>query len=1156
MRFENSRTMIRRNEISLPALRGGWQERVISRGQFSVRRLARVLFLTLAIFCLPVCATEQPSKPLLLRSPTISRKQIAFSYAGYIWTTDRDGNNLRRLTNEGHEERPFFSPDGSLIAYTGCYEGTRSVFLISAAGGTPRRLTYHPGDIDAAGWTPSGHDVLFTSTRLGYAPRVDENTQLFTVPVTGGFATAVPLKRSSEGSYSPDGARIAYVPNVQWTAVPEGDWRTSMMDTWKHYRGGQTKPIWIARLSDSSVIDKIPRENSNDFNPMWVGNKVYFLSDRNGPVNLFSYDLTSKQVTQIIYESDGWDIKSASASADAIVYEQMGSLHVLDLKSGKARFLDIRPDFVSPATQPHLLKIPPQQISEAALSPNGTQVAFGARGEILTLSIETGSSRDLTKTTAAVERGPAWSPDGASIAYLSDASGDYALHVRNPDGSGEVRQFTLGSPPSYYYSLRWSPDSTKIGYTDKKLNYWYLDLKEKTSVLVATDNFVPQKDPLQFAWSPDSRWIAYTKQLPSHVHAVYLYSLDRKKSFQITDGMSDVLHVAFDRSGRYLYFTASTDIFSVSEDWSNIRRPVERHVYAVTLRNSDPPPMESTLRPRQQDNGNAPNSFVETELRIDIEGIGRRITALTTSPGNYVNLHAGAPGTILLVEAPKSASSNQVVEPEDKKLKLVSLDVISQKSTEIVDSATLFSFSDDGSKALFSRQNQWFVVGTTHSQPDTYAHGENKELKLDSLQVYIDPRAEWRHMFEQILRNESEFFYDPGLHGLDLTSLRDRYEPFLDNLSNREELNYLLEDMLGEMACGHMFLRSGRYPEPTAVKTGLLGADYIIKNNRYQISRIYEGDPWNPSAHAPLALPGLNVKAGDYVLAVNGRNVSPPTDIYSFFEETAGKTISLRIGPNPDGTSAREITVAPIDDETLLRNHAWIEANRHKVDELSGGRIAYVYLSDVTSVGYEEFNRYYFAQSDKEAVIIDDRFNHGGWVAEYIVNYLSRPLMGYWHQRDRNDLTIPLEGIFGPKVMLINEMAGSGGDMLPWFFRRLGLGPLIGKRTWGGLVSTSFGPDDLLDGTNVSTPNQAFYNPDGAWDIENHGVAPDIDVNDSSKVGDDPQLEKAVSVALDLLQKTRHPTPHGHPAFPNYHQSDSLGSLASPRRDVTASRQN
>lgn len=1111
------------------------------------RRLGRMLFV-LSFPCATLLASEKSPSPLLLHSPSVSNSLVAFSYAGCIWTARRDGTQLRHLTNGGHEYRPFFSPDGSLIAYTGNYGGTRNIYVISKEGGTPRQLTFHPGDIDAAGWTPDGKEVLFTSSRSGFAPKVDENTQLFTVPVAGGFATPVPLKRVSEGSYSPDKTLIAYVPNVRWGYVPYVEWRDSMMDTWKHYRGGQTTPIFIAKLSDATVIDSIPRDNSNDFDPMWVGDTVYFLSDRNGPVSLFGYDLATRRVREVI-RSNGGDIKSAAADSDAIVYEQLGSIHIFDLRSGTDAPVDVRPNFLPSEALPHLENIKPQQISAAKLDRTGNKVIFGARGEIFTSTLSGDSAiSDITNTSDAVEREPTWSPDGRSIAYLSDASGEYMLHLRNAEGYGTVRQISLGTPSTYYYSLAWSPDSSKLGYIDKKLNYWYMDLKTHAAVRIDTDIFPPQLIPMQFSWSPDSRWVAYTKQLPSHVHAVYLYSLDRKKNYQITDGMSDVAHVDFDKSGRYLYFTASTDLFSASNDWSNVRRPVERNVYKVIL-NHKP----SRLRSIGIDDSPTQGLDDGVSTDMDLDGITHRIIPLRAPSGNYVDLRPGEPGVLFLAEAPLTASSSMVSESGDGALKIHRIDLKLERSEEIPDKVTKFDVSFDGTKILYASGDRWFIKAV--SRKALISENPSLEIKLDSMRAYVDPRAEWRHIFEQVLRNERDFFLDPELHGINLSLIRKKYEAFSPNISSREELTFILEDMLGEFATGHMFIRIGTAPEPLATKIGLLGADYSIVNDRYKITKIYGSDTWNPTLRGPLDSPGVYVETGEYILGIDGRDIRPPADIYSFFVGTAGKPVRIKVGPNADGTGSREIAVTPIDNELNLRNFAWVESNRRKVKELSDDRVAYIYLPDTASSGYAEFNRYYFAQSDKDAVIIDDRFNHGGGLAEYFIDYLRRPLFGYWHTRDTQDFKVPLEGIFGPKVMLVNEMSGSGGEMLPWLFQKLGVGPLIGKRTWGGLVTSGMFPDDLLDGTLVMTPNQALYNLQGEWEIENQGIRPDIEISDSLKMEEDPQLLKAVEVVTSLLKRNPPPTVQ-RPPFPNYHANDGPAESTSGGKRAASGREN
>ncbi|HTT32474.1 MAG TPA: PDZ domain-containing protein [Methylomirabilota bacterium] len=1113
-----------------------------------LRKVSELLNLSVRLALLIGCAfyvtgeaRAQAQKPLLRRDPSISKTQIAFSYAGNIWIANRDGGNLRRLTSGGHEGKPMFSPDGSLIAFTGNYDGTRGAYVVPTSGGEPRRLTYHPADDDVAGWTPDGKRIVFGSRRTAFADGV---VQLFTVPLEGGFAMQVPLARAAEACFSPDGARIAYVPIAQWQKA------------WKRYRGGQTKPIWIASLSDSNIQAKIPRENSNDFNPMWVGDTIYFLSDRNGPVTLFAYDVKSQQVKQLV-KNDGFDIKSASATSDAIVYEQFGSLHLFDLSSGNDRALDIRPVADLPEVRPHFQKIEPRRIRSADISPTGARAVFGVRGEILSVPAEKGDIRNLTNTVDVVERDPAWSPDGKSIAYLSDESGEYALHIRDQSGLGEVTKINLGTQPTFYYSPTWSPDSRKIGYTDKRLNYWYVDLEKKTPVHIDSDMYTDPGHRLQLAWSPDSKWIAYTKQLRSHLHAVFVYSLDQIKSYQVTDGMSDALFVAWDKEGKYLYFTASTDA-ALNNGWldmTSLQRPITRSVYVAVLKKDVPSPLapESDEEKAKEAEKSDKDKMADADknkdkdkakeekpikVEIDFDGISQRILALPIPARNYYGLAAGKPGVLFLGEGP----TLDPIEFEDggPTTKIYRFEFKTRKAEQILDGVTSFDLSFNGEKMLYAKQNQWFITPAEKPTEGPPQPGQGGPLKLDSMEVYVDPRAEWKHMYQQVWRDERDFLYDPGLHGLKLDEIKKKYEPFLDNIATRDDLNYLFIEMLGNITIGHMFVGGGDMPEPKRVKTGLLGADYSAENGRYRFARIYNGENWNPKLRAPLTQPGVNVQVGEYLLAVNGRDVRPPADVYSFFEETAGKQVVLKVGAKPDGSGARDVTVVPVDDESALRNYAWIEGNRRKVDELTGGRVAYVYLPDTYAGGFTNFNRYYFAQVGKDAAIIDERYNGGGDIADYVIDYLRRPLLSYWNMREGKDITTPIEAIFGPKVMVINEMAGSGGDALPWMFRKTGIGPLIGERTWGGLVGHYTNPGDLLDGGFTGTPDLAFYNPNGTWDVENHGVPPDVEVQYDPKAareGHDSQLEKAVEMVMDLLKKNP-PLPElHHPPYPNYQKS-------------------
>jgi tricorn protease len=1075
---------------------------------------------------------------------------VAFSYAGHIWIADRDGRHPRRLTSGGHEGKPVFSRDGSLVAFVGDYDGTRAVYVVPAGGGEPRQLTYHPADLgmfsipDAIAWTPDGKRILFNSRRASFHghPGQSFTAQLFTVPVEGGPVTALPLARAAQGSLSGDGGRIAYVPNIQ------------RQREWKRYRGGETTPIWITNLADSGVEAKIPRGDSNDFNPMWLGDTIYFLSDRNGPVSLFAYDLKSQQVRQVVH-NDGLDIESAAASSDAIAYEQFGSLHVLDLKSGRDQTLDIRPTADFAEVRPRFKKIELPQIRFADLSPTGARVVLGARGEILTVPAEKGDIRNVTHTPDVAERDPAWSPDGHSIAYFSDESGEYALHIGDQRGRSGVKRIDLGRPPAFFYSPGWSPDSKKIAYSDQRLNYWYVDLAKQTPVRVDADLYAGPTHSRRLAWSPDSRWIAYTKQLPSHLHAVFVYSLEHARSYQLTDGRSDALGVAFDKNGQYLYFTASTDVALTTAwlDMSGLQRPVTRGVYIVVLKRDAPSP----LAPQSdEENANEPKKTVKGEAKdanaprveIDFEGISQRILALPIPARNYYDLMAGRPGTLFLVAGPQL----DPLRPAGflgMTTQVHRFSLETRKTEQILDDVFAFSrglafapsfrLSFDGQKMLYARRNQWFMASADSPATELTRADGGTHLDLEALQVYVDPRAEWKHMYAQVWRGERDFFYDPGLHGLDLETVRKRYEPYLENISTREDLNYLFSEMLANLTSGHVAALGGDGPELRRVKTGLLGTDFSVENGRYRFQRVYMSDPWQPESPAPLTRPGVSVQAGEYLLAVNGREVRPTADIYSFFEQTAGKQTVLRVGPKADGSGAREVIVVPVEDESPLRSYAWAEDNRRKVDALSGGRVAYVYLPDTYVRGYQSFNRDYFSQVGKDAAVIDARYNSGGIIADYIIDYLDRPRLNGWHMRYGQDNSSPQEAIYGPKVMLINEMSGSGGDWLPWAFREAGIGPLIGKRTWGGLVGSHNFPDDLLDGGIVTTPNLAFYNLNGAWDIENHGVSPDIEAEEDPKAvreGRDLQLEKAVAVVLELLRKSPPSPDLQHPPYPNYHQ--------------------
>jgi tricorn protease len=1081
---------------------------------------------TLFVFLFAAVGFAQPQPaPLLLQQPAISKTQIVFVYAGELWTVGRNGGDAVRLTTGvGIQSHPAFSPDGKWIAFSGQYGGNTDVYVIPAEGGVPKRLTYHPAPDFVAGWTPDGKDVLFLSTRDGFAFGVAE---LYTVPLAGGLPAKLPFPLAYDGSFSPDGSEIAYRP------VPFA-W-----GNWSHYRGGTETKIWVAKLADSSYVE-IPRGNWNDFDPMWVGNRIYYLSDEQGPYTLYSYDPATKKVTELI-PNGGLPIKEASAGPGAIVYSQFGEIHVYDLATRRQHPVAIRVAGDFPQMMPHFDAVV-KHILSAGISPSGVRAVFEAHGEVLTVPAKHGDIRNITRTPGIADRYPAWSPDGKSIAYFSDESGNYALHIKSQDGMGATKTISLGDPPSFFYDPLWSPDSKKIAYTDKRLNLWYVDVAKGAPVAIDTDYYESPDRLLNPSWSPDSEWIAYTKSLPNHMRAVFVYSLATGRSTRITDGLSDAEFAVWDKNGKYLYFTASTNAGPTNAwlDMSSLGRAVTRSAYVVVLRKDLPSPLApesdeekpeaQKKKPEAAAGGAAAEQAKKEEtpkVTIDFADIGQRILALPVPARNYVDLQAGKTGELFLVAQPPGEQESESGAPP---LDLYKFDLKSRKTETFLSGINDVHVSFDGEKFLYRQAEKWFIAPT--AKPPKPGEGA---LALADMKVWVDPRTEWAQMYHEVWRIERDFFYARNYHGLDLGKAEAEYARYLPGIASREDLNYLFRQMLGDLNVGHMFVGGGGIPQVPPVKVGLLGADYVVEHGRYRIAKVYRGENWNPGLKAPLTQPGVNVTAGEYILAVDGRELRGADNIYSFFLDKAGKQVVLKVGPHPDGTGAREVTVEPIAKEFALRNRQWIVHNMRVVDTLSDGKLAYVYLPNTAGAGFSNFNRYYFAQVGKQGAVMDERFNTGGDVADYMIETMQRKLMSYWYTREGHIFTSPLEAIFGPKVMITNQFSGSGGDWLPWAFRSMGLGPLVGERTWGGLVGIYDYPE-LIDGGYVTAPRLAFFAPNGAWEVENRGVAPDIPIAldpAAWREGRDAQLEKAVAVAMEELKKAPLPVPH-LPPFPNY----------------------
>ena len=1044
----------------------------------------------------------------LLRHPTVSRDSVAFEYAGDLWIVSRSGGTARRLTSTPSvETEPYFSPDGSQIAFTATVAGNTDVYVVPTAGGDPKRLTYHPGEDRVRGWKPDGKSVLFASDRVS-AP-LDSYLQLWTVSVDGGLPEMLPMPQAFAGTYSPDGSRFAF---EEFSTVFFPGWYETSM--WRHYRGGRTHPVSIMNLSDYSV-QKLPWTSSNDSYPMWVGNTVYFLSDRNHTTNLFAYNPGAKQPTQITHHDD-FDIMTASAGSDAIVYEQAGYIYLVDAKSNKAQKLNIEVAGDLPWARAQFKKVS-SMIRNATLSPTGARAAFEARGEVFSVPTEKGDFRNLTQSSGAHDRSPVWSPDGAHIAWLSDASGEYQLMIGDPLGIAQARAIALPST-AFFDAPSWSPDGTHILLEDNHDNLWAIDIASGSSTKIDSDEYPDPIRQFTASWSSDSKWITYTKNLPSHLRAVFVYSWADKKSYQVTDGLADSISPTFDASGKYLYFMASTN-YGPSTGWlemSSLDRPVRRAIYLVVLSANEPSPLlpETGDEPKAAEPSTPqpkPDPNAKPTVRIDPNAISQRILAVNIPVGDYSNLSAGAAGTFFYTEPLPGGAPGQ--------LRLQRYQLKERAAAPFLEGAVRsYSISADKKKLLYQAgPDRWGVVGT-----DRPAKVGDGPLNVAQLEMRVDPREEWAQIYRETWRIEREYFYDAKMHGNDWQAIYDKYKPLLPYVGHRADLGYLIAMIGGELTVGHSYLLgAGDVPREDPVSVGLLGADLAIENGRYRIKHIYTGENWNPDLRAPLSAPGIQISEGDYLLEVNGHSLVPPTSPYSLLEGTANRQTLIRINSSPSSEGSRLVTVVPVASEGALRTREWIENNRRMVDKLSNGKLAYVWLPNTAGPGYTSFTRYFYAQQDKQGAIIDERYNHGGMVADYIVNELDRKLMGYFALRDGNPSTSPIAGIYGPKVMLINESAGSGGDALPYMFQQRKLGPLVGTRTWGGLVGT-LGVPATIDGGGITAPILAFYNLSGKWAVENEGVTPDVEVEYTpSEVikGHDPQLERAVQEAMRLLEQ-------------------------------------
>jgi len=1046
------------------------------------------------VFCITGALGAQSTR--LLRQPDLSADHLVVAYGGDLWVSARTGGEARRLTSTpAIESDPHFSPDGRMIAFTSNRSGTAAVYVVSVDGGEPTRLTWYPAGSYARGWTPDGRRVLYASSRET-APVGHE--RLWTVAVTGGPSERLPAPWGHDGSYAADGRHMVVDRVSRWDVE------------WRGYRGGQNTALSVLDLQNLSEV-YIPNERTTDIHPVWMGDRVYYLSDRDWAMNIWSYDSGTQAVAQVTHFTDA-DVKWLSGRNGTLVVERDGWISTVDPSTGQATKVDItvRGDFPWAETRWEDVS---RRATAASLSPTGKRALFEARGEIFTVPVEHGDARNLTRTTDVADRAPVWSPDGSKIAWFSDAGGAYSLKIANQDGLEAPRTISIGES-KMAWEPAWSPDGSQIAFVDDDVRVRVVDVESGRIQTVDAAGANIERGNMGLTWSPDSRWLAYAKTFPNNLHRIVAWSVESGRVTSLTDMMADAVSPTWDRDYKHLYFLASTNL-ALASGWANtstMRADPTYAAYVTVLRADEPSPFTPRSDEESAPSDSSSEASQDSVVRIDADGIERRIVALPMPVRSYRTMVAGPVGSVFIGEA----IANQPG---------VTLHKFSLKDREAKDFAShvsQVSVSRDGKKILFRSGDQWRVVGT-ESPPQ----GNDGALNV-ALRMRLDRQAEWTQMFDEAWRYERDYFYDPGMHGNDWNAVRERYRPLVPYVRHRADLSYVLDQVNGELSVGHSFVFGGDMPDVDTSRVGLLGADLVADRGRWRIARIYTFESWNPGLSAPLDRPGLNVRVGQYIVGVEGTELTAADDPYRLLDGTVGRQTILHINDQPSMDGAWTVTVEPIQSENALRQRAWVEDNRRRVDELSNGRLAYVWVPNTGGAGVVSFDRYFFAQQDKEGAIIDERFNGGGLLDDYMVDLMTRHLRAAITNEVPNSKPFRLPaGILGPKVLLVNEYAGSGGDFFPWVFRHQEAGPLVGKRTWGGLVKSSV-HYALVDGGGLTAPDNAVFDPNAnKWIAENEGVPPDITVELDAKsvaAGHDPQLERAVQEALKVLQESPMPT--------------------------------
>jgi tricorn protease len=1055
--------------------------------RFTARTIAAVSVFVFVVTG-SVCAAEQAR---LLRHPTVMGDKVAFVYAGDIYTVPVAGGMARRITSfpEGFEIFPKISPDGKWIAFSGEYAGTRQVYLIPYEGGVPKRLTFYPdvGKMPPRGgydyivwdWTPDGSKILVRANRTPYGERVGR--YVLVDPFVEGLEQPLQIPEGGPASLSPDGKKLAY--NI----------RSREFRTWKRYRAGRAQDVWIYDL-EADTIERITDFEGTDNFPLWVGDAIYFTSDREKTLNLYRYDISSKEITKVTDFTE-YDVLWPSRGGSRIVFENGGYLFCHDAGTGETKQIEVVLGSDKPFVRP-VYKNVKGNIESFTISPSGARAAFGARGEIFTVPAEHGAARNITRTDGIREMYVEWSPKGTHILHCSEESGEYEITIRPQDGSGEAKRLTTGSEEWILQPI-WSPDGGKIAYSDKMNSLWILDVDSGKKVLADRNEF----DSIDnYSFSPDSKWICYTKNDKNFMSSIWVYSLEKKQQMQLTDGTTDDREPVFSKDGTYLFFVSNRDF--------NYRyREFRDKIYVGTLAKETASPLAplSDEEKPAEENGKASEKESDKEKKVEIEkidaeGFAGRLVALTEASDRYYGLTAVEGGLVYLSDS--------------RELKMYKLE--DRESKTVLENVNNYQVAAGGKKFIYRSGADY---GITDLAPGQKA-GDGT-LDLSGMEMRIDPLTEWKQIYFDAWRIMRDWFYDPDMHRVDWERMRDKYAVLLPYLAHRSDLDYILGELIGELNAGHTYVFSGDEPAVERVPVGVLGCEIEAEGDYYRIVKIYRGGSWDVGERSPLAEPGLNVEEGTYIIAVDGEKVATGKNLYRFLENKADVQVTLTVNDKASDKGSREIVVKPIPSELNLRYIDWVERNRKIVDELSGGRIGYIHVPNTAYEGFKEFFKAFQPFSGKEALIIDDRYNGGGHSPYEMVRILGNKIASYWAVRHGELFKTPFPVHEGPKVMLINGLSSSGGDAFPYYFKKLGVGPLMGEKTWGGLIGYGYSPE-FVDGGGMAVPGFAFVNTEGEWDVEAVGVEPDIYVFDDPtliQAGRQPMLEKAVEYLLKELEK-------------------------------------